>query len=477
MPERARPEPADGLPLSPMRLTVVLPFFDEEALLPGLPAALARIRTALAPHTVRLLAVDDGSTDGTAAGLAALAGGNFEVLTHERNRGPGAAMATGIRYATGEAVLVYDPDEAYPAGSLAPLVAALDTAAVATLSPYHPEGAVEGVGPLRLLLSRGASSLYRRVLRSRVHTFTCAVRAYRLPDAVDLLPCPDDFTAAAFLIAGALRRGWPVAEVPAVLRVRQAGGSKMRLLRTIRAHLRLLRDLSVTPAGSNGKIVTRVTVPGSGECFDLARPGAVAAWNRALNRRYGMENLRAHPSAWVRRIEERRRRRIAALVPPFERALDVGAEDGSLAGLWRARGRTTVLVDVDPAMLARADGARAVADAAALPLRAASLDVVVLSAILEHVVDPAAVVREAARLLRPGGTLVVYVPWDGAVVALKRWARRLGVRLGALAEGRAPGHLREFDRASLRDLLVPLGGRLRLGLDPLSFGWYAEVRL
>jgi len=28
-----------------------------------------------------------------------------------------------------------------------------------------------------------------------------------------------------------------------------------------------------------------VTVPGSGESFDLDRPGAVAAWNRALNRR------------------------------------------------------------------------------------------------------------------------------------------------------------------------------------------------
>ena len=38
------------------------------------------------------------------------------------------------------------------------------------------------------------------------------------------------------------------------------------------------------------------TVPGTGECFDLDRPGAVTAWNRALNRRYGMENVREHPS-------------------------------------------------------------------------------------------------------------------------------------------------------------------------------------
>jgi dolichol-phosphate mannosyltransferase len=233
-----------------MDLTVVLPFFDEEALLPGLPGLLRAIREALPGHEVRILGVDDGSGDGTAAGLATLASEGLEVVTHERNRGPGAAMETGMRHATGRAVVVFDPDEAYPPASLGTLVDALDDAHVATLSPYHPEGRVEGVGPLRLLLSRGASALYRIVTRRRIHTWTCAVRAYRLPEARELLPCPGDFTAAAFLLAAAVRRGWTVKEVPAVLRVRTAGGSKMRLLKTIRSHVRLLRDLSVTPRGS-----------------------------------------------------------------------------------------------------------------------------------------------------------------------------------------------------------------------------------
>ena len=229
-----------------MRLTVVLPFFNEEALLAGLDAVLARIREALAGHEVEILCVDDGSTDGTAAGLAALE--DVAVVTHENNRGPGAAMATGITRARGDAVLVYDPDEAYEVACLARLVDALAESDLSTLSPYHPDGGVDGVGWFRLVLSRAASWLYRRRLRSPLHTFTCAVRAYRLPRALELLPAPDDFTAAAFLMAKALRRGWRVVEVPSVLRVRARGGSKMRVLRTIRAHLALLRDLSVTPS-------------------------------------------------------------------------------------------------------------------------------------------------------------------------------------------------------------------------------------
>jgi dolichol-phosphate mannosyltransferase len=228
-----------------MRVTVVLPFFNEEALLGSLEGVLRRIRDALEGHETTILCVDDGSRDGTARGLAALSG--VEVATHPQNRGPGAAMATGIARAEGDAVIVYDPDEAYDTSLLGALVAALADAEVATLSPYHPRGGVEGVGFFRLALSRGASWLYRRRLRSDLHTFTCAVRAYRLPQARELLPAPEDFTAAAWLLAAALRRGWRVAEVPAVLRVRAKGASKMRILRTIRAHLRLLRDLSVTP--------------------------------------------------------------------------------------------------------------------------------------------------------------------------------------------------------------------------------------
>jgi SAM-dependent methyltransferase len=220
-----------------------------------------------------------------------------------------------------------------------------------------------------------------------------------------------------------------------------------------------------------------VTIPATGESFDLDRPGAVASWNRALNRRYGMENLRRHGNPLVRWIERRRRRRLAALVPPFDRALDLGAEDGSLAAVWRRRGRFALLLDLDAALLRKGGAPGAAADATRLPLRSRSFDVVVLSAILEHLVEPRAAVEEGVRVLRDGGRLVAYVPWDRAVVRLKRWARRLGLGLGALADGQAPGHLRTFDRASLLRLFEPVARDVRIRLDPFSLGYYVEARI
>lgn len=220
-----------------------------------------------------------------------------------------------------------------------------------------------------------------------------------------------------------------------------------------------------------------VTIPATGESFDLDRPGGVAAWNRALNRRYGMENLRRHGNPVVRWIERRRRANLAAMIPGFDRALDLGAEDGSLAAEWRGKGRYVLLLDLDAQMLRRGGGGGVAADAGRLPLRDRSFDVVVLSAILEHVVDPRTTVEESARVLRPGGRLVAYVPWDTAVVRAKRWARKLGARLGPLAEGQAPGHLRTFDRARLRDLFAPVAREVRLRLDALSLGYYVEARI
>lgn len=110
--------------------------------------------------------------------------------------------------------------------------------------------------------------------------------------------------------------------------------------------------------------------------------------------------------------------RAMALLPVgTRRVLDLGCAFGF--GTRRLARRFQVVgVDASPAYIRRAvrAGTRAryvLAAAGRVPLRDGAFDAVVLLDVLEHVPDEAAVLREAARLLAPGGTLVLSVPHAG----------------------------------------------------------------
>lgn len=162
-------------------------------------------------------------------------------------------------------------------------------------------------------------------------------------------------------------------------------------------------------------------------------------------------------------------------VPPAPgrrpRILDVGCGDGTVAArLALESGGTAVALDWagDAATRARERGLAALRGSTAepgLPLADASFDVVCLSEVLEHLVDPDLALIEARRVLRAGGTLLVSTP------NLAAWFNRLlllaGVqpafsevsRIGIFGRpGRqVVGHLRLFTGRALREMLVAHG--------------------
>jgi SAM-dependent methyltransferase len=108
-----------------------------------------------------------------------------------------------------------------------------------------------------------------------------------------------------------------------------------------------------------------------------------------------------------------------------QRIVDVGCGPGFYTRALRRRGAEVVPVDNDADEVALAGEPPAgyvLADAAALPFQAGSVDGVLCSNMLEHTPDARAVVAEIARVLRPGGWAYVswtnwYSPWGGHLMA------------------------------------------------------------
>lgn len=161
-------------------------------------------------------------------------------------------------------------------------------------------------------------------------------------------------------------------------------------------------------------------------------------------------------SPWAQRYDEARfGRELDEHLPHPGTLLDVGAATGSFLSIAATRGWRGVGVEVSEAAraIAATHGHRCVAtmeEARDL----GPFDAVTMHHVLEHLDDPLSVIRDALSMLRLHGRLLVEVPNWGS---LER--RACG---SAWVDLRPEQHLRQFEPATLRRVLIAAGGRVEL---------------
>jgi dolichol-phosphate mannosyltransferase len=110
------------------RLSIIIPCYNERATVERMLERVVAVEIGLEKQ---VLIVDDGSIDGTRERIEAFImnhpAAGIELLSHERNRGKGAAVHTGLEAATGEICLIQDADLEYDPADypalLAPILA------------------------------------------------------------------------------------------------------------------------------------------------------------------------------------------------------------------------------------------------------------------------------------------------------------------------------------------------------------------
>ena len=202
-----------------------MPVYNEEASLPEI------LRKVHAAGVAEVLAVDDGSTDGSWRVLQGMQGEipELKLLRHEANRGKGAAIHTALAKASGDVVVIQDADLEY------------DPACYPKLLEPIAAGQAEVVYGSRILAANPAS-YHRYYWGGRFLTWATNVlfgskltdqhtcyKMFRTPLLRGLPLREKRFGFCAEVTALLLRRGVRIVEVPVSYRPRSmAEGKKIR---------------------------------------------------------------------------------------------------------------------------------------------------------------------------------------------------------------------------------------------------------
>lgn len=238
-------------------ITFIVPAFNEEA---NIAATVETIRAAAAAaklDAIEIVPVNDGSTDGTAKTIAALAAQHLDIrpITNSINQGLGASIRAGIAVATGPSFMVVPGDNDVSTSTILMMLKFRDEADVILTAPVNKEQRTL----FRNLLSMAYQAAYMILFGIYVNYINApGIWPTEAARAVDLRG--KRFSIISELNVKLLRTGCTYAEIPGYLQAgpKARGAVSFRnLMEVIGSFLRLVLAVHFTDRARYGSLPTR----------------------------------------------------------------------------------------------------------------------------------------------------------------------------------------------------------------------------
>lgn len=288
----------------------------------------------------------------------------------------GSAMRSLLRAAQGEYLLTLDTSAAESLDVVKMMVEARETAEIVVASRYIPGGSAD-VGLARKVLSWLLNEIVRRALSLDVHDLSSGFRLYHRKVVDEMTIESSGYDILLETIIRGYLNGWRTFEVPFNYRSRKPAKQYRKLLK-----------LGVTYAGTLFRM------------WRLRNSLFSADYDeRAYNSRIPLQRY------WQRK----RYQIVTGFTVGLSRVLDVGCGSSKIVqGLPNPVGLDIVLKKLRYLRKVTGDLVRGTLQS--LPFRDESFDGVVCSEVAEHVPPELLSLAEFARVLKPGGTLILGTP-------------------------------------------------------------------
>jgi len=423
-------------------LSVLVALYNEEEFIAPL---LERVLEAPLPDGMEreIIVVDDGSSDGSAEIVAALAAQHPEIrlVRLERNRGKGAAIRAAIEHAHGDFAIIQDADLEYDPREYANLLRPL------------LEGKADAVYGSRFMIVGERRVLYFwHSVANRLLTEFCNLVADL--NLTDMETCYKAFRTSL------------LKSIP--LRSRRFGIEPELTIKTAKRQVRIYE----TPISYHGRTYEEGKKIGLKDAFEAVFIILRYAFTNDIYKDSGPDILHALSKA------PRFNRWMGDTIRPYlgERVLEIGAGIGNLTRVLIPRVKCYVAADIDGEHLARLATRFQhrhnlhvrhcdLANPADFSDFAASMDTVVCLNVLEHIEDDRQGLRNIHSALRKGGRAIVLVPHGQEIFGT------LDVALG---------HYRRYSHQELKEKMEGAGFQVDKILEFNRItrpGWYVSGKL
>ena len=439
-----------------MKLSVVVPFYNELRTLPTVVDRLLKVDFGQLGLETELIFVDDGSTDAGRSVLDPLPRDDVRVIVHPHNRGKGAAVKTGLEAATGDILCIQDADLEYDPRDLPALVEPIVDGDFQVVYGSRFKGSAAGLYYTHRVANRLLNLMINVAFNRYLSDVYTGYKVFTREAFQGLRLTARTFTVEMELTAHFLRKGLVIFEVPISYRARTyAEGKKIHFKDGFLAAGAVLRY--------RFRRAPRRTGPAAHGAPDT--PGAThAVQGGASIHALGLEDLAA---------AHRYHRYLFGLLAPYlgRSVLEVGAGLGDFSSQLLDRDRL-VVSDDDPVCLRALDerfGHRPgieVLGAEVLRLEVnPPVDTVVAVNVLDRLDDDVAALRSMAGAALPGGRLLLVVPAHPGLAG---------------AYDQALDHRRRYSTEALRGA-VEAAGLVPEVLRPVNLlgglAWWAAVRV
>ena len=220
--------------LLPGLVSLIIPAYNENR---RLPLRLEDLAARLPAHfPLEIIVVDDGSTDGTAARVQAIAQ-RFPLiscLSYQPNRGKGGAVNAGMRAARGEYLLFCDADDSFSRADIVRVVDRLKSGAEIAIACRQGsrKRRSQGERSLRTVLGKGFNLLVQGLFLPGLKDSQCGLKGFQRRVAEELFARQrlEGFAFDVEILALARLMSFNITELP--VRVKECDGSRVHCLRT-----------------------------------------------------------------------------------------------------------------------------------------------------------------------------------------------------------------------------------------------------